>query len=64
MVREWLKNLRGRSAKDSASDDARRERRMDSERVDRSAGRVMGVYGDLGPTVPGPETAEDPAPRD
>ena len=37
---------------------------MDSERVDRSAGRVMGIYGDLGPTVPGPETAEDRPPRD
>ena len=29
-----------------------------------SVSKKLGVYGDLGPTVPGPETAEDLPPRD
>jgi hypothetical protein len=57
VLRDWLKKLLGRSV--SPAEDARAEHQMDSDAVDRYAGRVMGVYGDIGPTVPSPESPPD-----
>jgi hypothetical protein len=59
VLRDWLKKLLGRSGSVSPAEDARAEHQMDSDAVDRYAGRVMGVYGDIGPTVPSPESPPD-----
>lgn len=59
MLRDWLKKLLGRSASLSLAEEARVKRQIDSDGADRYAGRVMGVYGDIGPTVPSPESPPD-----
>src|ERR687897_2694900 len=43
----------------SSAEEGRVEHQVDSDAVDRYAGRVMGVYGDIGPTVPSPESPPD-----
>jgi hypothetical protein len=64
VLRDWLKKLLGRSDSVSPADEARAEHQIDSDAVDRYAGRVMGVYGDIGPTVPSPESPQDRPPTD
>jgi hypothetical protein len=64
MLKNWLDKLLGRTPDPDDADEARVEAEVDSDRVDRSAGRVMGVYGDLGPTVPSPESPHDRPPAD
>jgi hypothetical protein len=59
VLRDWLKKLLGRSGSVSAAEEARVKHQVDSEAIDRYAGRVMGVYGDIGPTVPSPESPPD-----
>jgi hypothetical protein len=59
VLRDWLKEHLGRSSSVSPAEEARAEHRIDSDAVDRYSGRVMGVYGDIGPTVPSPESPPD-----
>ena len=59
VLRDWLTKLLGRSGSISPADEARVKQQIDSDGVDRYAGRVMGVYGDIGPTVPSPESPPD-----
>jgi hypothetical protein len=56
VLRDWLKKLLGRSGSVSPAEEARVKHQIDSDAMDRYAGRVMGVYGDIGPTVPSPES--------
>lgn len=63
-IGDWLKKLLGRSDSVSPADEARAEHQIDSDAVDRYAGRVMGVYGDIGPTVPSPQSPPDRPPTD
>ena len=59
VLRDWLNKVLGRSGSVSPAEEARVRRQVDSEAVDRYSGRVMGVYGDIGPTVPSPESPPD-----
>jgi hypothetical protein len=53
-----LDKLLGRSSEDDA-DEARSEAAIDTDRVDAASSRVMGVYGDIGPTVPDTHSPDD-----
>ena len=55
VLSDWLKKLLSRSGAISPADEAQVKQQIDSDGVDRYAGRVMGVYGDIWPTAPSPE---------
>jgi hypothetical protein len=59
VLRDWLKKLLGRSGSVSPAEEGQVKHQVASDAVDRYAGRVMGVYGDIGPTVPSPESPPD-----
>jgi hypothetical protein len=59
MIRSWLDKLLGRSPDEDEADEARSEAAIDTDRVDAASSRVMGVYGDIGPTVPNVDSPDE-----
>ena len=56
---QWLYKLLGRDSAEDEADEARSEAAIDTDRVDAASSRVMGVYGDIGPTVPNADTPDE-----
>lgn len=59
MLREWLDKLLGRDSAEDDAEEARSEAAINTDRVDAASSRVMGVYGDIGPTVPDTHSPDD-----
>jgi hypothetical protein len=59
MFRSWLDKLLGRSPAEDEAEEARSEAAIDTDRVDAASSRVMGVYGDIGPTVPNVDSPDE-----
>ena len=64
MLPKWLDRLLGRSSDLEPADEAQAESAIERQRLDRAAGRVMGVGGDYGGTTPEARTPEDRRPYD
>lgn len=59
MFRSWLDKLLGRSSDEGEAEEARSEAVIETDRVDAASSRVMGVYGDIGPTVPNVDSPDE-----
>jgi hypothetical protein len=59
MFRTWLDKLLGRSSNEDEAEEARSEGVIETDRVDAASSRVMGVYGDIGPTVPNVDSPDE-----
>jgi hypothetical protein len=56
---KWLAKLLGRSSAEDDADEARSAAAIDTDRVDAASSRVIGIYGDIGPTVPNAHSPDD-----
>ena len=59
MFGSWLDKLLGRDSAEDDADEGRSEAAIGTDRVDAASSRVMGVYGDIGPTVPNAYSPDD-----